>query len=86
MRTTLSISDGLLEQAKERARERGQSLGRVVDDALRGEFAREQARVADRPRVPVFHGGYGPAAGVDLTSNRAMAELLDEGTELDSRR
>ncbi|WP_237087265.1 ribbon-helix-helix protein, CopG family, partial [Mycobacterium tuberculosis] len=39
MRTTVSISDEILAAAKRRARERGQSLGAVIEDALRREFA-----------------------------------------------
>jgi len=39
MRTTLSVDDNLLAAAKRRARERGQTLGRVIEDALRRELA-----------------------------------------------
>jgi hypothetical protein len=34
----------------------------------------------------VFRGGTGPRPGIDLTSNRALHEVLDEGLELDARR
>jgi hypothetical protein len=85
MRTTVSISDELLAAAKRRARERGQTLGEVVDAALRRELA-ATAELGDRPAVPVFHGGTGPRPGIDLSSNRALHEALDEGLELDARR
>lgn len=85
MRTTVSISDELLAAAKRRARERGQTLGEVVDAALRRELAAATGH-GDRPRVPVFQGGTGPRAGIDLSSNRALHEALDEGLELDARR
>lgn len=85
MRTTVTISDELLAAAKRRARERGQTLGEVVDAALRLELAATEQR-GDRPPVPVFHGGTGPRPGVDLSSNRALHEALDEGLELDARR
>lgn len=85
MRTTVSISDELLAAAKRRARERGQTLGQVIDAALRREFAVPSQR-AQRPPVPVFHGGTGPRPGLDLTSNRALYEALDESIELDARR
>lgn len=84
MRTTVSISDELLIEAKRRARERGQSLGEVIDAALRREFAMPEQR-SERPTIPVFHGT-GPQPGVDLTSNRALHELLDAGVDLDQRR
>jgi hypothetical protein len=85
MRTTLSISDELLEAAKRRARERGQSLGQVVDAALQREL-NETPAPQSVPEIPVFWGGTGPRPGVDLSSNRALLELLDEGVELDQRR
>jgi hypothetical protein len=34
----------------------------------------------------VFRSGTGPRPGIDLTSNRALHEALDEGLELDDRR
>lgn len=82
MRTTVSIDDELLASAKRRAHDRNQTLGQVVEDALRRELARaDDGRVG--PPIPVFSGGGGVRPGVDLTSNRAMYELLDEGVELD---
>ena len=85
MRTTISVNDHLLASAKRRARERGQSLGEVVEDALRRELA-EPAQRAKPLEVPVFRGGGGPLPGIDLDSNRALREALDRGLELDSLR
>lgn len=85
MRTTLSISDELLTAAKRRARERGQTLGAFVDSALQRELSDARRPVA-APPVPVFRGGTGPRPGIDLSSNRALLEALDEGTQLDARR
>ena len=84
MRTTVSISDELLAAAKRRARDRGQSLGDVIDAALRRELSQPEER--ERPSVPVFRAGTGPRSGIDLSSNRALHEALDEGLELDARR
>lgn len=85
MRTTVSISDELLVAAKRRARERGQTLGQFVDAALQRELsAAEVPREA--PAVPVFRGGTGPRPGIDLTSNRALIEVLDDGVDLEDRR
>lgn len=84
MRTTVSIDDHLLAAAKRRARERGQTLGRVVEDALRRELGSESQD--DPPPVPVLRGGGGPRPGIDMTSNRAIRELLDEDTPLDQLR
>ena len=85
MRTTISIHDELLESAKLRARERGKTLGQLVEDALRRELSVDYEH-AERPPVPIFRGGTGARPGLDLTSNRAIYEFLDEGVELDKRR
>jgi len=84
VRTTVNVNEELLLAAKRRARERGVSLGDVIDDALRRELV-------DRPvepaaPLPVFRGRLGVRPGVDLTSNRAMYELLDQGLPLDKLR
>lgn len=81
MRTTVSISEELLAAAKRRARERGQTLGDIVNAALQRELSEGEA-AADPPTVPVFHGGSGPRPGIDLRSNRALSEALDEGQAL----
>ena len=85
MRTTVSIHDELLESAKLRARERGVTLSRLVEDGLRRELSAAPDH-APRPVVPVFRGGGGLLPGVDITSNRALYELLDDGVPLDKRR
>jgi hypothetical protein len=85
MRTTISIHDELLASAKLRAKERGKTLSQLVEDGLRRELAvRDEPAV--RVPVPVFTGGNGPLPGVDLTSNRAIYELLDEGVPFEKLR
>lgn len=85
MRTTISIADELLESAKLRAKERGKTLGQLVEDGLRRELAVDYES-AERPPVPIFRGGNGLRPGVDLTSNRALYELLDEGVPFEKLR
>jgi hypothetical protein len=41
---------------------------------------------ADRPTIPVYRNGRGLRPGVDLSSNRAIHELLDGGADLNSLR
>jgi hypothetical protein len=84
MRTTISIHDELLKSAKIRARERGKTLGELVEDALRRELSVDYD--AYRPPIPIFRGGNGLMPGVDITSNRALNEFLDQGVELDQLR
>ena len=85
MRTTISIHDELLASAKLRARERGKTLGQLVEDALRRELSADD-EIVDRPPVPIFRGGNGLRPGVDITSNRALYELLDEGVPFEKLR
>ncbi|MCA1711306.1 MAG: antitoxin [Actinobacteria bacterium] len=85
MRTTLSIADELLASAKQRARERHLTLGQVVEAALRRELS-EQGRSVVTPEIPVFVGGTGPRPGLDVTSNRALVQELDQDVPLDKLR
>lgn len=84
MRTTVAVDDHLLEAAKRRARERGQTLGQVVEGALRRELAEPLAH--EPVDVPVFRGGNGALPGVDLRSNSALQELLDRDATLTALR
>lgn len=84
MRTTLSLDDHLHAQAVERARQTGQTLGQLVEDALRREL--NAMPTGERPQVPVLTGGTGPRAGLDMSSNRALMEALDEGRALEQLR
>ncbi len=81
----MAIDDELLEAAKRRARLRGETLGALVEAALRRELALTY-EASERVPVPVFQDGTGPRAGVDLTSNRELHELLDDALDLDRRR
>jgi len=85
MRTTVAINDELLTAAKRRARERGLTLGQFLDEALQRELSAERVDVP-RPEIPVFTRGNGVNPAIDLTSNRAIAEFLDEGLPLIKRR
>lgn len=85
MRTTLSIDDHLLAGAKEQARRRGVTLGQFVEEALRAKLA-QRAEERPRPEVPVFRGGTGVHAGVEVTSTRGLLEALDEDQPLERLR
>lgn len=79
MRTTIAVDDHLLEGARLRARERGQTLGQLIEDALRRELAAPTSPAP--PEVPVYRGRGGMRPGIDPTSNRSLWEALDEGVE-----
>lgn len=79
MRTTVSIDDHLLQAAKSVARSRKATLGQLVEAALRRELAAPSP--ASPPEIPVFTRGTGTRPGVQLRSNRALAELLDTDSQ-----
>lgn len=85
MRTTIAIDDRLLEASKRRARSLGLTLGQLVEEALRRQLS-AGSLVVQPPSVPVFRGGDGPRPGVDLTSNRALLEVLDNARPLEELR
>lgn len=85
MRTTVSLDDELLIMAKSRAGVLGLTLGQYVERAIRLLAASDADRVAGPP-LPVFRDGTGARAGVDLDSNRALHEVLDDTLALDKLR
>jgi plasmid stability protein len=77
MRTTIVLDDEVFRAFKQRAAERGTSLTREIEEALRSELAASAETVQAEPyEVPVFRGT-APVPGVDLNSNAALAEILD---------
>lgn len=78
MRTTVTIDDRLLQQAKLAAAQSGRTLSDLVDDGLRLLLARRTPRSNEALTLPTF-GGSGVLPGVDLEDKEGLASLLDEG-------
>jgi hypothetical protein len=76
MRTTLNLDDSLMTAAKKLAAETGQTFTEIVSDALRERLARTAAGQPARPPLPIFQGA-GLMPGVDLSSNAALLELME---------
>lgn len=76
MRTTVNIDGRLLEDAKAAARQCGNTLGQFVERAVRRELTDPPA--AEAPAIPTYPGKSGPSTGIDLRSNRAIADFLDD--------
>lgn len=76
MRTTIRMEGDLLKRAKEAAAAAGVSLARYIEDSVRTRLDRKTVVGADRPPIPTFAGD-GVRPGVDLTSNRAIRDLMD---------
>lgn len=80
MRTTLRLSDDLLEEAKKVAAETRRTLTAVVEDALRESIARRKRPHSRKPvELPTFRGG-GPQPGVDLDDSAALLDLMEESS------
>lgn len=77
MRTTISLPDPLLAQARRRAAETGRSLTAFVADAVREALAR-RTRAREQPPVHLttFRGS-GLQPGVDLDDSAALQDLID---------
>ncbi len=76
MRTTLDINDELLRAAKAHAADGRTTLKATVEQALRAFLAGPARRRSDPPPIPVFRGR-GVQAGVDLTDNAALEDMMD---------
>jgi hypothetical protein len=80
MRTTVSISDDLLDEAKRVALERKVALGDVIDDALRLAL-KTQAKAGPTAGEPVpfkTFGGSGVRPGVDLQDSGSLLEVMED--------
>lgn len=78
MRTTVTIDDHLLAEAKIIAARQHRTIGSVLEDALRKLIDDQTARSGDEPyRLPQFtYDPPGLCPGVDLEDKEQMAELL----------
>ncbi len=85
IRTTVAVDDHVLAAARRRARELGLTLGQLVERGLQRELALQES-ASHGPPIPVFRGRGGARPGVDLTSNRAMLEVMEEGLPLEKLR
>lgn len=85
MRTTIRIDDELYREVKARAARSGRTVAAVLEDAVRRGLNPPEQPTAGRYRVrPTGSGGLRP--GVDLSSNAAVAEAMDEGVSVDALR
>lgn len=81
----MTIDDQLLIRAKVHAAETGRTLGEVMEDGLRVALAGRPEQPG--PLVPLpTHSGTGIQPGVDLASNAALRDRMDEETGVDALR
>ncbi|MCV7154328.1 ribbon-helix-helix domain-containing protein [Mycolicibacterium pyrenivorans] len=85
MRTTIRIDDALYREVKQRAASSGRTVAAVLEDAVRRGLNPTDGDARERLTVhPTGAGGLMP--GVDLSSNAALAEVMDDETSLDAMR
>ena len=84
MRTTVTIDDDLYREARARAALSGQSVGSVIEDALRQLLVQKPLPQRRLPRLLVHSSGIQP--GVDINDTSAVIDMLDEGVPLDEVR
>jgi hypothetical protein len=78
-RTTIRLPESLLAQAKEEARRRGETLTELIADGLR--LALKQAQEPRRRvELPVSKAKGWVHASVDLNSNAALLDLMEQET------
>lgn len=85
MRTTIRIDDDLYRRAKADAARRGQTVGELIEDALRLALRRPGGAAREIPELPIF-GGSGTMPGVDLADSRSLRDLMDADRDLDALR
>jgi plasmid stability protein len=85
VRTTIRIDDDLYRAVKERAARSGRSIGAVIEDAIRMGMKPPERTGAGRFTVRASGSG-GLVSGVDLTSNAAVREALDDNVALNALR
>ncbi len=77
MRTTIRIADQLLRSAKRFAHETGQSLTKLIEDALRYTLARRTTKPAHKPVKLTTVSGRGLRSGVDIDDSAALLAFME---------
>ncbi|BBX73384.1 ribbon-helix-helix protein, CopG family [Mycobacterium shinjukuense] len=85
MRTTIRIDDELYREVKMRAARSGRTVAAVLEDAVRRGLNPSDQRAGGRYTLRATGSG-GLRPGVDLSSNAAIAEAMDEGAPVDALR
>ena len=87
MRTTIRLDDGLLEQAREEARRRGETLTALIEEGLRYELAKsKEAKPRPRIELPVSKQEGWVMPGVDITDSAGLLAILEEGLPIEKLR
>lgn len=74
----MRIDDDLFRRAKTRAAQNGQTVGELMEDALREALRPRPRERRELAPLPTYGSG-GLLPGIDLSDNAAMLDALDEG-------
>jgi hypothetical protein len=77
MRTTITLDEHLLGEAKRRAAEIGRTLTAVLEEALRESLQRRAVRSRRTPVRLATVNGSGVRAGVDLDDPAALLDAIE---------
>ncbi len=84
-KTTLMLSEDVIEGYKIEAAKAGRSLSRVIDEALRAVRQKTPDSRPERWALPTLGGGH-PLPDIDWSSNAAIEEFLEGDLPLDKQR
>jgi predicted DNA-binding protein len=85
MRTTIRIDDDRYRTVKAQAARSGRTVAAVLEDAVRRGLDVSADKTRARYAVRAVGRG-GVRADVDLSSNAAVTEILDQGADIDALR
>lgn len=78
MRTTIRLSDELLQEAKKHATQAGTTLTALIEDSLRERLYRREDRRSPREAVRLRTcGGSGVQPGIDLDDSATLLDAMD---------
>ena len=77
MRTTITIGDDLLRQARQAALKRSCTLSTIVEEALRKALAPSLPPSSSRPTRLVTFRGRGLRPGLDLDDSAGLLDTMD---------
>lgn len=73
MKTTLNISDTVMQELKREAARRGQTMSELVEAALRLLLRKPKSR-KELPPLPVFRSG---GSRVDIANRQSLYDAMD---------
>jgi hypothetical protein len=77
VRTTITIDEHLLDQVRQVAASRRQTVSQVIEDSVRESLLRSQGEARAPFELRTFRAG-GYQSGVDLDDNAALLDLMDD--------